>query len=103
MEQVKKYLDENLEGLVESHLSAWFIKEYLGKSRDCIELHIRTHDDSLEIESAQERLKRELSYDEEDYLIETFHKAVIENMEFNNNIAVGFWDTLEQLVVCDGR
>jgi hypothetical protein len=100
MEQIKKYLDENLDGMVESHLMAWFTKEYLGKSKNCIEFHMGTHDDSLEIEGAEGVLKRELNADEESYLIDIFHEAVINNMEFNNNIAVGFWNTLEQLEVC---
>jgi len=103
MKRVKKYLDKNLEGMVESHLMVWFATQYLGKSKDIIKLHIKTHDDSLEIEEVQEELKRELSSNEEAYLIDRFHNAVIEAMEYNNNIAIGFWDTLEQLIVCGGR
>lgn len=62
-------------------------KEELGSDLD------REHDDSLEIERAEDELGRELNDEEKEYLVRVFHKAVVDGCEFKNNIVVGFYDT----------
>ncbi len=74
---LKNYLRNNLEGMAESHLDAWKDR-YFGytKKRLAWDLELN-HDDSLEIENAEETLKRKLSDNETGYLIRQFHKEVI--------------------------
>ena len=100
MEDIEFYLNENLEGMVESHLMVWFWSEYHGKLKEDVIAHMKTHDDSLEIESAEEELKRELLIEEESFLIKEFKEGVVDCIEFVNSVAIGFWNTLDELETC---
>ncbi len=74
---LKDYLNNSLEGMAESHLDAWKDR-YFGYTKKRLEWDLElNHDDSLEIESAEEMLKRKLSDNEKNYLVKQFHKEII--------------------------
>jgi hypothetical protein len=86
------YTDEHLIGSAEGHLSGWFKTQYQGKSKEDCMFNLRTnHDNSLEIEHVEEALKRKLTPEEQDYVVEKFHKAVIKQIDFEG--ASGWYDT----------
>lgn len=76
-QDLKNYLNGNLEDMAESHLDAWK-ERYFGytKRKLAFDLEIN-HDDSLEIENTEWHLQRQLSDGEKEYLIRQFHKEVI--------------------------
>lgn len=74
---LKDYLSKNLEGIAESHLECWK-ERYFGYTKSRLEFDLDVnHDDSLEIEYAEEQLQRKLSDAETDYLRRQFHKEVV--------------------------
>lgn len=74
---LKEFLQENLYGMAESHLDCWK-ERYFGYTKSRLEFDLDVnHDDSLEIEYAENQLNRELKDYEIDYLIKQFHKEVV--------------------------
>ncbi len=69
--------DSYLSDMAISHLECWEdrYRNYKNQKQMMFDLTVN-HDDSLEIERTEEDLKRELSNDEYDFLINKFHKAV---------------------------
>ena len=75
--QEKEFLEENLEGMAESHIDCWKDR-YFGYSKLDLEHDLSVnHDDSLEIENAETSLNRKLTDNETNYLINQFHKEVV--------------------------
>lgn len=71
---------EWLNDRAESHLDCWKDRYYRKSKKDiAFDLSVN-HDDSCEIEIAQEDLGRELTDKERDILISKFHKAVLNNL-----------------------
>lgn len=64
-----------------SHIEGWGkrYKEYKTKKEVEFDLNVN-HDPSLEIENAEYELGRKLTIDENDYLVKTFNKTVIKNI-----------------------
>lgn len=76
-QDLRDYLDGNIEAIAESHIETWKERYYgYTKRKLAFDLEIN-HDDSLEIEDAEWNLKRKLSDGEKEYLIRQFHKEVI--------------------------
>lgn len=74
---LKEFLQDNLYGMAESHLDCWK-ERYFGYTKSRLEFDLAVnHDDSLEIEYAEEQLGRELTDDEVYYLCNQFHKEVV--------------------------
>lgn len=74
---LKEFLQNNLYGMAESHLDDWK-NRYFGYTKQKLEFDLDfNHDDSLEIENAEDKLKRKLTDNETDYLIRQFHKEVV--------------------------
>ncbi len=95
---LKKLLSGDwLEGSSESHLEGWFSRQYRGKLRKDIKYNLfANHDNSLEIEKVEEKLKRELNDKEIEYLTTKFNNEVIKNIDFVNSVAVSYRDTLNK-------
>lgn len=77
---LKEYIKNNMYDIAENHIDCWkdrYYRESLNKIRYDLSVN---HDDSLEIEEAEETLKRKLSDDEIYYLCDKFHKAVIKQI-----------------------
>lgn len=85
--QTKKQIGNDLRALLlrtdflrycaESHYEGWKTR-YEGKRKKDVAFDLRmNHDDSIEIERAEENLKRKLTDDEIDYLGQKFHAAVV--------------------------
>lgn len=73
-QDLRDYLDGNIEAIAESHIETWKERYYgYTKRKLAFDLEIN-HDDSLEIEDAEWNLKRKLSDGEKEYLIRQFHK-----------------------------
>lgn len=74
---LQAYIDKYIESVAESHLEAWK-ERYFGYTKERLEYDLSVnHDDSLEIESAEYELKRELTEDEKTYLTQKFHEEVV--------------------------
>lgn len=94
----RKFIDKGTHYFSEGHLEVWFTEKYLGQTKDDIHYMLSSeHDDSLEIENAENELERELKDKEKSFLSTYFIGSVIENIEFSNDIAVGYWDSLDKL------
>ncbi len=92
---LQDYLTESsLNGMAESHLSAW-MSRYYGMNKEDIEFDLNVnHDDSLEIEYTEEMLSRKLNGEEIDFMVDKFHDAIIDNINFlSGGGANGWWDT----------
>lgn len=73
----KNFLYENIEGMAESHIEAWKDR-YFGYSIQRLKTDLTiNHDVSLELEMATYELKRELTTNEEQVLINRFNNEVI--------------------------
>lgn len=64
----------------ESHLEVWKDRYYRKSKKDIAFDLDNTHDDSLEIEMAEEDLGRKLTDKETAILVKKFHKAVLNNL-----------------------
>lgn len=76
---VKAYMQEHKTDMAESHLECWKDRYYAyggNKSKLVFDLEVN-HDSSCETEEVKEELKRELTTDEETFIIEQFNKEVI--------------------------
>lgn len=74
---LKEFLKNNLYGMAESHLDCWKDR-YFGYTKARLEFDLSiNHDDSLEIENAENELNRKLTDNEIYYLCNQFHKEVI--------------------------
>ena len=96
---LQDYLTQsNLDGMAESHLSCW-IERYKGMGKQAVADDLGlNHDDCLEIEDTEEVLQRKLNDEEIEYLIDKFHDAIINNINFlNGGGANGYWDTCGDL------
>ena len=81
------------EGMAESHLSVWFAR-HRGQSKEELKFDLEhEHDDSLELENTESELDRKLTDKEGEYVSKIFHEAVIDNIEFKNDIVVAWYDT----------
>lgn len=93
--QFKKYIDQDSHYFSKGHLQCWFKDRYLGKTKAEITFDLNVnHDNSGEIENAEDELKRKLTDKEETHLLYKFHKSVIGNIEFRRGIAIGYIDSL---------
>ena len=96
MKELKNILTEDyLNGSAEGHLDAWFEKQYKGKDEESCREMLTQHDDCLEIESVEELMKRELTDEEKEFLIQKFHDAILKNIKFGG--ACGWYDTCGDL------
>lgn len=76
-QDLKEFLNKNLDAMAESHLECWK-NRYFGYPKRRLEQDLEfNHDDSLEIEEAEDHLKRELADHEKEYLVTQFHKEVV--------------------------
>jgi hypothetical protein len=93
-EDLKEYLTDDVKnGMAESHLSVWW-ERYQGKTKEEVKFDLRVnHDDSLEVEYTESELKRELTDEEKTLIGTTLVEAIIDNIEFTNDVAVGWYDT----------
>ena len=74
---LKEFMDANLYGMAESHLECWK-ERYFGYTKSRLEFDLEiNHDDSCDIEYAENELKRELSDNEVFYLCNQFHKEIV--------------------------
>lgn len=88
-DDLKEFLEKDTSYFSESHLFAWFDKEYRGLSEEEVRKHImEDHDNSCEIDQAEQELDRELTDEEEKLVIERFCESVIEDIEFVRDVAV---------------
>lgn len=72
-----KFVKENMESMVESHLEAWNTR-YRNYKVDDLEFDLSVnHDPSVEVDFAEEELKRKLNNKEYDYLIFKFNENVV--------------------------
>jgi hypothetical protein len=77
-EDLRAFLDEHLEDLAESHIEAWKDR-YWRKSLKSIEHDLTVnHDDSLEIETIEEGIGRELTDDEKTLVSQLFIDKVLD-------------------------
>lgn len=77
-EDLRAFLDEHLEDLAESHIEAWKDR-YWRKSLKSIEHDLAVnHDDSLEIETIEEGIGRELTDDEKTLVSQLFIDKVLD-------------------------
>lgn len=77
---LKNYTDHNIGDMAESHIEAWMPRYDAYTSVKQMEEDLYgNHDPSLEIERAEEDLKRKLNSEECDYLVERFNKRVIKD------------------------
>jgi len=75
-DDLEKYVSDNIEDIVESHIEAWK-ERYWRQSLRRIKFDLEhTYDDSLDIESAEINLKRKLTDDERKYLLKEFIKEI---------------------------
>lgn len=76
---LKGYLSKEKNNMAESHLEAWKDRywTYGGNKKRLIEDLYSNHDPSLEIEMVKEELNRELTTDEETFIISQFNKEVL--------------------------
>lgn len=76
-EEVISCIDENIEGLAESHVDSWK-ERYFGKDREDISYDLTVnHDISLELESIEDELGYSLNDYENQYLCDAFEEAVL--------------------------
>jgi hypothetical protein len=95
-----EYISKDDSWFSEGHLQGWFMGQYHGKSRSEIKFNLEVnHDNSLEIENCTEEIGRELTDNEEIRLLKRFYKAIYNNIEFRNGIAIGYYDSLNNLNV----
>ena len=81
------------EGMAESHLLLWFAR-HRGQSKEELKFDLEhEHGDSLELENTESELDRKLTDKEGEYVSKIFHEAVIDNIEFKNDIVVAWYDT----------
>ena len=74
---LKEFISNTIEGTVQNHLEGWAGRyaEYKRVSQVRFDLNVN-HDSSLEIEYAEEELKRKLNIKEIDFLVERFNIEV---------------------------
>ena len=74
---LKTFINNTIKDTAESHLEAWAKRysDYKRVSQVRFDLNVN-HDNSLEIEYAEEELKRKLNDKENDFLVERFHIEV---------------------------
>lgn len=76
-EEVISCINDNIEGLAESHVDSWK-ERYFGKDREDISYDLTVnHDISLELESIEDELGYSLNDYENQYLCDTFEEAVL--------------------------
>ncbi len=76
-QDLKNYIDNNMRDIAISHLECWKDR-YFGYTKAKLEFDLDVnHDDSLEIEQAEYELQRKLKDHEYYYLINKFHKEVV--------------------------
>lgn len=96
MEQdLKDYLtkEHTKAGMAESHLSCWWDR-YQGKTKGEIEYDLKVnHDESCEIDNTENEIGRKLTDDESTEVNQIFIEAIISEIEFTNDVAVGWYDT----------
>lgn len=74
---LKEFLNINLYSIAESHIECWKDR-YFGYPKWRLEQDLEfNHDDSLEVENAEDNLQRKLTDSEKEYLIRQFHKEVV--------------------------
>jgi len=92
------YLAKSTSYFSEGHLECWFKDKYIALSQDEIKYQLNVnHDNSLELENAENELGRKLTDKENDSVIERFVFCVLDDIEFINDSARGYWDSLEEL------
>lgn len=83
MEQITKYVEDNVESLAESHVEVWY-ERYEGETIESIEYDLNVnHDHGIEVELAEEELGRELTGEEEEYLVAEFNDKVVSLIEYH--------------------
>lgn len=91
---LKKFIDENIEDLAESHIECW-VDRYRGKSKENIKYDLYTnHDNCLEIERAEEGVKRKLTNEEIELFIDKFNKKVLSLLDFEGCVGIRQKDDL---------
>ena len=84
---LRDFISSTISDTAENHLEAWKPRyaTYGKVSQVRFDLSVN-HDDSLEIEYAEEELKRKLNDDEIEFLADKFHKAVVKKCKAYINI-----------------
>lgn len=76
---ITKYIKDNIEGMVESHFDYWKDRYYrMSKADVLFDLH-NNYDFSGELEWFADGIGRELTTDEEAYVIDKFYETVKNN------------------------
>ena len=76
---ITKYIKDNIEDMVESHFDCWKDRYYrMSKADVLFDLHYN-YDFSCDIECVADGIGRELTADEEEYVIDSFCKTVKNN------------------------
>ncbi len=100
MEEItlEEFLNKDSHYFSEGHLEGWFKDKYLGLTKKEVKTLLKVeHDNSLEIESAENEIGRELTDIEKKKVIKKFRKSVIKNIKFRREIAIKYWDSLDNL------
>ena len=80
-EDLREFLQNNLEGMAESHIECWE-ERYAFKKIETIEYDLRVnHDDSLEIEKAETGISRHLTNEEMQQISELFILEVLKELD----------------------
>lgn len=76
---LKTFLREHLDSMVDDHYEVWK-DQYYRKSKDQVEYMLSVgYDFSGDIDYVESELERELTDDEKEYFIECFTKALVDN------------------------
>lgn len=95
-EDFSEFLGKDDSYFSEGHLEAWFAR-YRGKTPNEVKADINmNHDNSLEVENAEDELGRALTDNEKEVLIIRFIKAVQSSLITRNDVVYGYYDSLEQ-------
>lgn len=89
------YLEKDSHYFSEGHLSVWFKDRYAEKTKSEILFDLEVnHDNSLEIETAEEEIGTSLTNEEKLILINKFIKSVLSNISFYRGKAMCYTDSL---------
>ena len=82
-DDLKSFLRDNLDSMVDDHFEAWR-EQYYRKSKEQVDYILRVgYDFSGDIEWVENELERELTDSEKEYFVETFTKALVDNFYLN--------------------